>query len=287
MSFAGEGYELARDLGKGGYVFDAWPDLKTSLVPASGDPNKVGVPNSGPLGQVKVREAIEYAIDKQKICASVFNGYYQAVYDYAPPELRPAEPTGFVPRTYDPDQAKELLKEAGYPNGFSTTLYCDNQLNGDYIPMIQSYLNAVGIQTNVQIITIAKWIDMETNGWQDGLLISPTGNDPSLSNYFSRFWWTPDAPNWSHGIYWTALYRPPDLQTMLVNLMATPDNDQQITIGKQAVTYIAENCLAIPLWDWVSNEVMQPYVHDAFYQSQQLHRWDWVDAWMEQGKIKN
>ena len=285
ISIMGKGYLLARDLGPKGYTIDAWPDLKTSLVAASGDPNKVGVANTGPLGNELVRMAIEYAIDKQKICDTVFNGYYQPVYQYAPPILRPAKPD-FVPRTYDPVKAKDLLTQAGYPNGFDTTLYCGVHLGVDEIPLIQSYLNAVGIRTTVEMTTIAKWIDMETNGWQDGLMISPTGNDPSLANYFSRFWWTPDAPQWSHGIYWTALYRPPELQAMLVNFMAEPDSAKQITMGKDIVSYISAHALAIPLWDWVSNEVMQPYLHDARYEAQQFHRWDYAHAWMELDKIK-
>jgi hypothetical protein len=44
--------------------------------------------------------------------------------------------------------------------------------------LIQAYLNAVGIRTTVEMTTVAKWIDQETNGW-NGLLMSPTGNDPS------------------------------------------------------------------------------------------------------------
>ena len=282
ISFLGLAHLLLRDLGPKGYPSDVWPELKTALIPSSGNPNS-------PFAKEDVRKAVEYAIDKVKICETVYSGYYQPVYQFAPPMIRPARPD-FVPRLYDPDKAKELLKAAGYENGFSTTLYCATIFNGDDIPLIQSYLNAVGIQTTVEIISVPKWIDMETNGWEQGILVSPTGNDASLGQYFSRFWWTPDAPNWSKGLYWTALYRPPELQTLLVKFMAEPDPQKQIELGKDFAALEADQCLAIPLYDWVNCQIMQPYVHDARYDQKvrfTTMNWDWVHAWMEQDKIKN
>jgi peptide/nickel transport system substrate-binding protein len=281
ISFLGLAYRLLHDLLPKGYQSDTWPELKTALIPSSGNPNS-------PFAKQEIREAVEYAIDKQKICDTVFYGFYQPQYQFATPALRPAR-SGFVPRTYDATKARELIKAAGYTNGFSTTLYCAEVFNGDDIPLIQSYLNAVGIQTTVQIVTIAKWIDMETNGWDDGLLISPTGNDASLAKYYYRFWWTPDAPNWSRGLYWTALNRPPELQAMLDKFMAEPDAQKQIEMGKDIAAYQAEICIAIPLWDWTSAQIMQPYVHDVRYDhSVQFtpYNWDWVNGWMEQDKIK-
>ena len=280
VSLIGKSYLLMRDLLPKGFVADSYPDLKTHLVPSAGDPNQVGVANDGPLGNVFVRMAIEYAIDKQAICDSVFAGYYIPVYSFATPTFKEFE-ENVTPRSYNPDKARQLLEEAGYGDGFDVTLYSGTHLGGDDIPLIQSYLEAVGIRTTVEMTTIAKWIDMETNGW-DGLLISPTGNDPSLANLLSRFWWTPSEPNWSKGIYWTAMYRPPELQDIIDRYMMETDPDKAYEIGMEFFQFEYDNCLSIPLWDWISAQFMQPYVHDARYEGTGWHRWDWGHAWMSQ-----
>ncbi len=267
-------YIAMRDLSSKGYNFYTFLDLKQALVPSGGRADS-------PYAKKEVREAVEYAIDKVSICNAIFNGFYTPVYTFSPPALRPA--LDFDNRTYDPERAKQLLSEAGYPDGFSTTLYCGEHFNNDAIPLIQSYLNAVGINTEIDIVTIAKWIDMETNGW-DGLLISPTGNDSILSQYFARFWWTPDAPNWNHGIYWDALYRPEGSQELLEQFMAEPDPAKQVKIGKEIVHLQAEWCSSIPLWDWQGCVVTQPYVHDMRYPaSKGVSLWyDWANGWMDQ-----
>jgi peptide/nickel transport system substrate-binding protein len=283
VSLVGKSYLLMRDLLPKGFKADSFPDLKTHLLPSAGDPDKLGVPNTGPLGNAKVRMAIEYAINKKAICDSVFAGYYNPVYSFATPEYKSFE-DNVVRRSYDPAKAKALLAEAGYPDGFKITLYSGTHLGGDDIPLIQSYLNAVNIKTTVEMTTVAKWIDQETNGW-NGLLISPTGNDPSFGNLLSRFWTTPSAPNWSSGIYWTAMYRPPEMQAIIDRYMAEKDTTKAKAIGTEFLQAEYDNCISIPLWDWISAQFMQPYVHDARYEQQQLHRWDWGHAWMEQDKI--
>jgi hypothetical protein len=68
--------------------------------------------------------------------------------------------------------------------------------------------------------------------------------------------------------------------------MAEKDPGKADTIAKEFLQFEYDNCLSIPLWDWVSAQFTQPYVHDARYEKQQLHRWDWAHAWMEQDKIQ-
>jgi len=281
LSLLGKGYLLMRDLLPKGYTADSYPDLKSHMVPSAGNPDKVGVPNDGPLGNEKVRIAIEYAINKKAICDSVFAGFYTPVYSFATPTFKAFE-DNVKRRSYDPTKAKALLAEAGYPDGFKMTFYAGVHLGGDDVPLIQSYLNAVGIKTTVEMTTVAKWIDQETNGW-NGLLLSPTGNDPSFGNLLSRFWTTPSAPNWSSGIYWTSMYRSPDMQAIIDRYMAEKDPEKAKAIGMEFLQYEYDNCISVPLWDWVSAQFMQPYVHDARLLN--YHRWDWGHAWMEQDKI--
>src|SRR5262249_9151180 len=74
-----------------------------------------------PLKDKRVRLALNLAVDRQKLSESLFRGY-------AKPITQGAAPTDFgynpniPPYPYDPERAKKLIAEAGYPNGFSVEL---------------------------------------------------------------------------------------------------------------------------------------------------------------------
>jgi peptide/nickel transport system substrate-binding protein len=262
------------------YEYDMFPSLRTALIPSSGHPES---PWANPL----VRMATEYAIDKKPITETVFHGYFMPSYFFDPPTIRPSLDSddtypGLTARFYDPEKAKELLTEAGYPTGFKTKMYGTTEmLAGAAADAIINNLNAVGIEIDLEVISSAKWVDMETNGWDEGLLVSPTGNDENLATYFNRFWWKPKAPNWATGIYWDALYRPPELQTLLENYMVEPDPDKAKALGMDFVKLVHEQCLAIPLWNWVLTVVRHPYVHDLNGHGTTAQA-DWPNIWMSE-----
>ena len=72
-----------------------------------------------PFDDVRVRQAFSYAIDRQKLIDTVTKGEQKPAKSFAPPGIfgSPAEDPNFVGSSYDPDKAKALLAEAGYPNG--------------------------------------------------------------------------------------------------------------------------------------------------------------------------
>ena len=79
-----------------------------------------------PLGEKLVRQAMNYAVDKQGIVDAVYFGF-------ATPSRGPLSPViwGFDPARkaaypYNPEKARELLKQAGYADGFDMTIYSDN-----------------------------------------------------------------------------------------------------------------------------------------------------------------
>jgi peptide/nickel transport system substrate-binding protein len=70
-----------------------------------------------PLKDVRVRQALEMGIDVQSYIDNILGGYAQRVSTYLPP-ITFAYDASLEPYPYDPEQAKELLAEAGYPDGF-------------------------------------------------------------------------------------------------------------------------------------------------------------------------
>ncbi len=117
----------------------------------------------GPWQDVRVRKAINYAIDMDTIIKTVLEGHGHVL--GVPLEK---EAFGFNPSIkwygYDPERAKALLREAGYPNGFEMTLHAPNRRYMNDIEVMQAMaqmLDKVGIKAKVEVweqsIYTTKW----------------------------------------------------------------------------------------------------------------------------------
>lgn len=71
-----------------------------------------------PLQDVRVRQALNYAVNKEAIAAAIMDGRTKVV-DQMTPHINPERHPDLTPYAYDPDKARALLAEAGYPDGFS------------------------------------------------------------------------------------------------------------------------------------------------------------------------
>jgi ABC-type transport system substrate-binding protein len=122
-----------------------------------------------PFANLKVRQAMWHAIDQQAIVDSVWRGLVLKGTQYAQPNTWPYNPD-VVGYPFDPNKARQLLAEAGYPHGFDTTIYCLNQpALVNTFTAAQGYLGDVGIKANLVTLDMAKYVDMYTNtGWTKG-----------------------------------------------------------------------------------------------------------------------
>ncbi|MCT4563855.1 MAG: glutathione ABC transporter substrate-binding protein [Maledivibacter sp.] len=105
-----------------------------------------------PYSDIKVRKAINYALDVDAIVDSVLKGIGTVAKGPMTPNV-PGAKTDLVQYGYDLEKAKQLLKEAGYENGFKTELWTNE--NKDRINMaeiIQAQLKEVGIEVEVKIL---------------------------------------------------------------------------------------------------------------------------------------
>ncbi|WP_273702413.1 ABC transporter substrate-binding protein [Tepidanaerobacter syntrophicus] len=98
-----------------------------------------------PFDDIKVRQAVACAINREEIVNNYFLGLEKAPDSIIPPGAKYAVKDNFKPE-FNPEKAKKLLAEAGYPNGFETEIYCPNdQISMGPTTLIQSYLSQVGI----------------------------------------------------------------------------------------------------------------------------------------------
>jgi len=98
------------------------------------------------LADKRVRQAVEYAIDRPAIVKALGHGYWQALTQMANESVYGYDP-GIEGRPYNPAKAKQLLAEAGYPDGITVKLIGGEGTELEKILMvIKVYLEAVGIK---------------------------------------------------------------------------------------------------------------------------------------------
>lgn len=113
-----------------------------------------------PFDDIRVRQAIAYAINKDAFCKVVYGGYSRPATGVQPPEVPGGLKLG--PWPYDPKKARELLKEAGYPNGFRTQLWgaFNTSTNAKAVQFLQQQLRQVGIQAETRLLESGQRVSM-------------------------------------------------------------------------------------------------------------------------------
>lgn len=112
-----------------------------------------------PFDNPKVREAINYAINKDALVKVAFSGYAIPAQGVLPQGVEYATKLG--PWPYNPAKARELLKEAGYPNGFESTLWSAYNYTTaqKVIQFVQQQLAQVGIKVQVQALEAGQRVE--------------------------------------------------------------------------------------------------------------------------------
>jgi glutathione transport system substrate-binding protein len=116
-----------------------------------------------PFDNPKVREAVNYAINKEALAKVAFSGYAVPAEGVLPKGVDGAVKLG--PWPYDPAKAKALLKEAGYPDGFESTLWSAYNYTTaqKVIQFVQQQLAQVGIKVQVQALEAGQRVERVEN----------------------------------------------------------------------------------------------------------------------------
>lgn len=145
----------------------------------------INVGKDSPIANEKVRQAIGYAMDKESMVAIATDGFA----DVANYMMRPGLLEGAVEHgsyyTYNPEKAKELLAEAGYPNGFDLgVIEAISSANGRYVKIAQvleQNLADVGITSKIEIGETASMLPAWKTDRKYDIFVS--GFTPSFSYY--------------------------------------------------------------------------------------------------------
>lgn len=110
--------------------------------------------SAGPTKDPRVRQALNYAIDREAMANSLLQGTAEPAYQIAPHANAAYTPKNDL-YSYDPTKAKELLAEAGYPDGFTMTVEYPTSGSGNMIPQpmneaLMQELAAIGVQVKLK-----------------------------------------------------------------------------------------------------------------------------------------
>ncbi|OGO17733.1 MAG: hypothetical protein A2Z02_00060 [Chloroflexi bacterium RBG_16_48_7] len=265
----------AKDLEAAGFqllpIKDGWILCK-SIIPDSANPKS-------PFANVKVRQAISYAIDNKAIADSLYLGKYAApVQQIASPKSDLNAPD-FKGYPYDPAKAKQLVAEAGFPNGFKSTLYTQtDQSDVAVCTAVQAMLAKAGITVDLIPTDTPKFMQMSANtggGWEGLIYSYPRIDfDPVLT--FSRTF-GPTAQQ-----YQKSVIQPEEVVTALQKAKAAPDRESAKKIAWDLQKLCMEKyCLMTPVVATYNMAIKQKFLKDDRLFEVLTHQWYPEDAWLD------
>jgi peptide/nickel transport system substrate-binding protein len=214
-------------------------------------------PNS-PFKDVRVRQALNYAVDRAAISKVILHGLVPPATQTAS-RLNPEYDPSLTGYAYDPAKAKALLKEAGYPNGFSFVFEMSQGTTGSHQPAIMQQiandLAKVGVRMNIRPIPWPQFVrGVQQGEFQgDSFLFEyetlPTGD--TLRAYRLH------ACDWKHP--W---YCDQEIMPVLAEAKATFDPARRATLIKQILARTNEQAPAILTFEPLGLDGLSPKVVD-------------------------
>jgi peptide/nickel transport system substrate-binding protein len=208
-----------------------------------------------PFDDVRVRQALFYGIDRDQI-ATAIAPISQRTYGVNPPSF----PGGFTKETipedvaykYDPDKAKDLLKQAGFPNGFSFNAYTSQREDYSAIMlMIQDQLRKINVDLKLDIKDHTAFHAEQESGdntlAQQSSALAPVPTLPFVE------WLSADATVKSDGSgggnysrYGVAI---PGIDDLLKQALAEPDLEKRLKIVQQMDHKVLQDAAYMPVCD--------------------------------------
>jgi len=221
-------------------------DMNLTAAIAQGEQNVgyVGLNHDyEPLSDVRVRQAIAYAIDRQAIVDAFYTGTGVVAQDHLPIAY-PGHGDPW-PYDYDPERAKELLAEAGYADGFDLEFWY-MPVSRPYYPSpqpiaetIASYLSDVGI--NVEVLTedwttyLSDYREGAFQAWMLGWNADYVDPDNFLRTFF--------GPDGAAAYGWER----DEVIDMLMEATRVPDTDRRMQLYANVVNEVAAQAASIPV----------------------------------------
>jgi peptide/nickel transport system substrate-binding protein len=253
-------------------------NVQGALISLVGD----SIHPDSPFAKLEVRQAMSYAINKDEINDFVFHGYAMVASQTNSPVCFTHNPN-VIGYPYNPDKARELLAQAGYEDGLTTTLWCrPDKIMRDMFTAVQGYLADVGIIADLQVLNIGQYAEMYWGtGWTDGVFASDMLSDPEVG-IPARYFFEAASPL---GMPQSIIH--PDAVEDAIKRMTTATD---LEVKKDAAwelqaLMVDDYCMYTPLILEFSIAAKSTKVHGEYTsepRSDVSGTWTFADAWLEQ-----
>ena len=197
-----------------------------------------------PFDDERVRRAIAMAIDKERIVENFYPEGSEAAEQFLPDAI-PGAVEGFEGNEYDPEAARALLAEAGFPNGFDVTLSLRDVVRG-YLPNpvpvatdIQAQLAEIGVNVNIDVQESGTFIDNANAGNLPFYLLGWGADYPDATNFLDFHFGEGASPQFGAGF--------PDIHEVLNEAASLTDQDERNELYAQAADLLAEHNPMVPV----------------------------------------
>ncbi len=197
-----------------------------------------------PLSDLKVRQALCYAVNKEEINGFLFDGKSHLIGSHMIPGLaRYYEPQAESLYPYDPEKAKSLLTEAGYPDGFDLEITATTASTQylDAAQIIADQLSRVGIRATIKQVEWSTWLDEVYHNKQFEATV--VGFDGTLApNYWMKRYVTGSSKNFMN-------YSSSEYDETFEKALKTIDDNEKADCYKKLQMILAEDAESVFIED--------------------------------------
>jgi peptide/nickel transport system substrate-binding protein len=226
---------------------------------------------TSPFANKKVREAVEYAINRPAMAKMIGYGVYEPATQMEMQGLQGYNEK-FDPRPYNVEKAKALLKEAGFPSIKTKLMISSTSV--DSSTLIKANLEAVGIEVDIDMADSARYRDAWINGFK-GLLLTGSGVAPNGASILTHYGPTPQT------FRTKVIYKSPEYLAACDKMLHVYTNEGYIAQAKAVIRQASDDVLAVPLYFSKTAIVYQPWVHSTMgitSSTDYIAREDWMEA---------
>ncbi len=284
-------YTLGSDWEEGPAFIKALPDIKYRQNPAFGSPGNTSMrTDKEPFNDIRIRKAVFKALDFKKIAEALYGEgarflswpigysdvYIDAYLDLTDPDC-PEEVKDLY--TYDPEAARQLLREAGYPNGIKgNCIVLNNVQTMDYYQTLQNYWAQVGIDITLDPREQGAWYVILQNRNYDFMMYG-TGS-PITNLHQAACMWGTSATN-------PCYIDDPVVNKARDEMMALSVRDDAAAdkIHRELMKYVLAQAWAVPGSGGVSYSLWWPWLKNyygpmslGYMNTDNWVIWAWVDT---------
>ena len=221
--------------------------------------------NDPALSDVNVRRAISLAIDRQAIVDTLYEGYREPANSIMPLSIDDNEENVWEYCKYDPEQAKQILADAGYADGDISVSLSYNGDGGheDLMSKVQQDLEAVGITVTQDTTEWATYLNNLSDGNYQLARLGWTADYPIMDNFlFPNFFSTADN---NYGGY-----NNPDVDAAMLAARQIQDEEERKAAYRQICHQVGEDMPVIPIMFYAHNYVGTDRLASFYYDSQTI-----------------